>query len=73
MGAITAAWLGVSLGSLGPIAIPLVLAGSLVAGFLWGAIPGVLKAYFGAHEVITTIMLNYVGIYLAYYLALTTR
>jgi len=69
MGAITAAWLGVSLGSLGPVAIPLVLAGALLAGFLWGAIPGVLKAYFGAHEVITTIMLNYVGIYLAYYLA----
>jgi ABC-type uncharacterized transport system permease subunit len=69
MGAITAAWLGVSLGFLGPVAIPLVLAGALLAGFLWGAIPGVLKAYFGAHEVITTIMLNYVGIYLAYYLA----
>jgi len=69
MGAIAAAWLGVSLGSLGPVAIPLVLAGSLAAGFLWGMIPGVLKAYFGAHEVITTIMLNYVGIYLAYYLA----
>jgi len=69
MGAITAAWLGVLLGSLGPVEIPLVLAGSLLAGFLWGAIPGVLKAYFGAHEVITTIMLNYVGIYLAYYLA----
>jgi simple sugar transport system permease protein len=69
LGAITAAWLGVSLGSLGLVAIPLVLAGSLLAGFLWGAIPGVLKAYFGAHEVITTIMLNYVGIYLAYYLA----
>jgi simple sugar transport system permease protein len=69
MGAITAAWLGVSLGWLGPVAIPFVLAGSLLAGFLWGAIPGVLKAHFGAHEVITTIMLNYVGIYLAYYLA----
>ncbi|CAN5784825.1 ABC transporter permease [soil metagenome] len=69
LGAITAAWLGVSLGFLGPVAIPLVLAGSVLAGFLWGAIPGVLKAYFGAHEVITTIMLNYVGIYLAYYIA----
>jgi general nucleoside transport system permease protein len=69
LGAITAAWLGVSLGFLGPIAIPIVLAASVLAGFLWGAIPGVLKAYFGAHEVITTIMLNYVGIYLAYYIA----
>jgi ABC-type uncharacterized transport system permease subunit len=69
VGAVTAAWLGVSLGSLGPIAIPLVLVGSLAAGFLWGAIPGVLKAYFGAHEVITPSVLNYVGIYLADYLA----
>jgi ABC-type uncharacterized transport system permease subunit len=69
LGAVTAAWLGVSLGFLGPIAIPLVLAACAITGFLWGSIPGVLKAYFGAHEVITTIMLNYVGIYLAYYLA----
>ncbi len=69
IGAITAAWLGVSLGFLGFGSIPLVLAAAVIAGFLWGAIPGVLKAYFGAHEVITTIMLNYVGIYLAYYIA----
>ena len=69
IGAVTAAWLGVSLGFLGPLAIPLVLAGCLITGFMWGAIPGVLKARFGAHEVITTIMLNIVGINLAYYLA----
>jgi general nucleoside transport system permease protein len=69
IGAITAAWLGYSLSSLGFGAIPIVLAGCIVTGFLWGAIPGVLKAYFGAHEVITTIMLNYIAINLAYYLA----
>jgi len=69
IGAVTAAWLGVSLGFLGPLAIPIVLAACLLTGFLWGAIPGVLKARFGAHEVITTIMLNIVGINLAYYLA----
>ncbi len=37
-----------------------VIAG-LLGGALWGAIPGVLKATTGAHEVITTIMLNYVA------------
>jgi len=37
-----------------------VLAG-LLGGALWGSIPGVLKATTGAHEVITTIMLNYVA------------
>ncbi len=70
MGAVTAAWLGVSFGFLGPLAIPVVLAASAVAGFLWGALPGILKAYFGAHEVITTIMLNFVAIYLTVYICL---
>jgi ABC-type uncharacterized transport system permease subunit len=70
IGAITAAWLGVALGSLGLLGAVLVLLGCLLTGLLWGAIPGFLKAYFGAHEVITTIMLNFVGILLATYLAL---
>jgi ABC-type uncharacterized transport system permease subunit len=70
IGAITAAWLGVSLGSLGLLGTVLALLGCVLTGFLWGAIPGSLKAYFGAHEVITTIMLNYVAILLATYLAL---
>jgi general nucleoside transport system permease protein len=69
IGAITAAWLGVSLSALGLGAIPLVAVGCIVAGLLWGGIPGVLKARFGAHEVITTIMLNFIAIRLAYYLA----
>lgn len=38
------------------------LAGSL-AGGLWASVPGYLKAYTGAHEVVTTIMLNYVAIF----------
>ena len=70
IGAITAAVAGVYLGSLGVIGMVLALAACVVTGFLWGAIPGFLKAYFGAHEVITTIMLNFVAIYLATYLAL---
>ena len=70
IGAITAAWVGVALGSLGLLGTILVLLACLLTGFLWGAIPGFLKAYFGAHEVITTIMLNFVGILLATYLAL---
>lgn len=68
MGAIAAAYLGVSLGFLGFAAIPLVIVGCALAGFLWGAVPGVLKAYFGAHEVITTIMLNFVAIFFTAYL-----
>ena len=46
--------------------VAIIVAG--LAGWLWGAIPGILKI-FGAHEVIRTIMLNFVGINLAYWLA----
>jgi general nucleoside transport system permease protein len=47
-----------------------VLAG-LVAGGIWGGIVGVLKARTGAHEVIVTIMLNFVGLYLIDFLLRT--
>ena len=40
--------------------LPLTLLGGVAGGMLCGAIPGVLKAYTGAHEVIVTLMLNYV-------------
>lgn len=39
-----------------------VLAGML-GGMLWGAIPGIFKAYFNVNEVITSIMFNYIGMY----------
>lgn len=44
---------------------------AVVGGALWAAIAGVLKARTGAHEVITTIMLNYVAFYLVDYLLRT--
>lgn len=42
--------------------LPLMMIAGILGGALWGAIPGALKAYTGAHEVITTIMLNFVAI-----------
>jgi simple sugar transport system permease protein len=47
-------------GTPGVLAIPLCIAAALAAGGLVGAIPGVMKARFGAHEVIVTIMLNFI-------------
>jgi len=44
------------------IAVPLALAAGMLAGTAWGFIPGFLKAVSGAHEVVTTIMLNFVAI-----------
>jgi simple sugar transport system permease protein len=40
----------------------------LVGGAIWGGIAGWLKAQTGAHEVISTIMLNYIALYLLFYL-----
>jgi general nucleoside transport system permease protein len=37
--------------------------GAIVAGAVWGFIPGLLKAIFNVHEVVSTIMLNYVALY----------
>ena len=52
----------------GLIEIPLALVAGMLGGFVWSGIAGALKARFGAHEVITTIMLNYVAFLLANYL-----
>jgi ABC-type uncharacterized transport system permease subunit len=45
--------------------LPLSLGVGIVAGAVWGAIPGLLKARTGAHEVINTIMMNYIAFRLA--------
>ncbi len=47
------------------LSIPLTLAVGMVGGALWAAIAGWLKVARGAHEVITTIMLNYVAVFIA--------
>src|SRR5713226_170524 len=51
-----------------PILLPMVLVGGMVAGALWAGVAGVLKATVGAHEVVTTIMMNYVAQWLLRYL-----
>jgi simple sugar transport system permease protein len=70
IGAIVAAYVGFAFDGM-PFIIhmPLALIAGAVAGGLYGAIAGALKAYTGAHEVITTIMLNYVAINLTDYLS----
>src|SRR5918997_674394 len=49
------------------VLIPLVVLTAIVVGGAWGAIPGWLKARFGSHEVINTIMLNFVAFALVSY------
>jgi general nucleoside transport system permease protein len=63
MGALGAVAAGGALATQPPIvAIPLALLCGMLAGAAMGFIPGFLKALSGAHEVVTTIMLNYVAV-----------
>jgi general nucleoside transport system permease protein len=62
MGALGAAFIGYSIEGLPAfVHLPLALLGGAAAGALWGAIPGFLKARFGAHEVVNTIMMNWIA------------
>jgi simple sugar transport system permease protein len=63
LGALGAVWIG-GLFASGPaiVAIPLALLAGLIVGAFWAGIAGYLKATSGAHEVVTTIMLNYVAL-----------
>ena len=69
MGAMTAAIIGFRLPGLpGWMLVPLMIIGSMFAGAVWGGIVGLLKAWRGAHEVVTTIMLNWIAFYVTDYL-----
>jgi ABC-type uncharacterized transport system permease subunit len=62
MGALGSAYVGYSIVGL-PwfIHLPLAILAGALAGGIWGAIPGYLKAKFGAHEVVNTIMMNWIA------------
>jgi len=64
-GAMFSVWVGFSpiFSGLSPfIHIPLIIAVGILGGLMWGAVPGILKAFTGAHEVIVTIMMNFIAI-----------
>jgi len=69
IGSVCAAWAGVAFSGLPAIIhLPLVLLAGALGGGLWAAFPGYLKARTGAHEVISTMMMNYVAFRLVEYL-----
>jgi simple sugar transport system permease protein len=69
IGGLTSVWVGYTIKGLPwVIHLPLALLAGALGGAIWGAIPGYLKARTGAHEVINTIMLNYVAFRLSDYL-----
>jgi ABC-type uncharacterized transport system permease subunit len=69
VGAAGAAWIGaLNYGWPAALHIPLTVAAGCVLGAVWGGIAGWLKASRGVHEVINTIMMNYIAIYAVDYL-----
>lgn len=63
MGGYVAVLVGVTLPQLGAVHWVVAVLASMLAGALWALIPGLLKAYFNVHEVISSIMMNYIGMY----------
>jgi general nucleoside transport system permease protein len=59
IGAICAAFIGYKLSLPGILLVPLAILAGCLGGAVWAGLAGVLKAWRGAHEVITTMMLNY--------------
>jgi ABC-type uncharacterized transport system permease subunit len=69
VGIIVANWLGVSFAGMSPLPhILLAVVGATLAGAFWAGIAGFLKAAVGAHEVISTIMLNWIAIWVGSWL-----
>jgi simple sugar transport system permease protein len=68
VGSYTAVIIGSEWGGIpGALHVFLCIAGAILAGALWGGIAGFLKATTGAHEVISTIMLNWIAIWIGVY------
>lgn len=71
LGAIVSGWVALNAGLPLAAMIPLILISGLLGGAIWGGIIGVLKAKTGAHEVILSIMMNYIAANLLVYLLKT--
>lgn len=71
IGSFVCAWVGLNVGGLpAALVVPLLVLASAVGGALWAAIPGYLKARLGVHEVINTIMMNFIAVGLTSYLVI---
>ena len=69
-GAIAASWAGLALapGLAGPLAVTVVLVFGAIGGALWILIPALARAFFSTSEIVTTLLFNYVALFLMQYL-----
>ncbi|MFS0704800.1 ABC transporter permease [Cellulomonas sp. 179-A 9B4 NHS] len=72
LGAILASWIGFTWDLPAGVHLLLAMVGAAIGGAVWASIAGVLKARTGAHEVIVTIMLNNIAVFLVLYLLTTS-
>jgi simple sugar transport system permease protein len=74
MGGFALTWIGFTFAKLPAfLLIPLCMLGGALAGAIWGGIPGYLKARRGVHEVVTTIMLNWIAVAFTQYLTMAYK
>jgi general nucleoside transport system permease protein len=67
-GALGASAVALFAGIPAPFTIPAMFAAGMLAGAAWGAVPALLKARLGVNEIITTLMFNYIALYIVRYL-----
>lgn len=68
IGGLCATAIGLSFGWPKPVLLTAIVLGSMIGGGLWGALPGWLKARFNVHEVVSTIMMNWIAYWTIYYI-----
>ncbi len=68
VGGLCAAYVGYAVKLPAVVHLPLCIVCGMIGGAAWGLLPGFLRAKRGVHEVITTIMMNYIAFYLTHYL-----
>lgn len=67
VGGLCATAIGLTLNIPKPLLLPIMMVAALLGGALWGVIPGLLKARFNVHEVVATIMMNWIAYWTIYY------
>ncbi|MDA8234344.1 MAG: ABC transporter permease [Clostridia bacterium] len=67
MGGFVAVYIGVKFSLPWAIHFPVAVIAAVVAGALWALLPGLLKAKYRIHEVVTTIMMNWIALWSVYY------